>query len=140
MGRAIRLAEDKKVGTIVIPVFIEAGDDPDAALDASAFKPVWDVIRALRAHDDELGEQLDELRRELGRRTKQLRMPAKIHLDLPARIGTDFVDAFNVHLVDQTTASWEFWFGLLQRFVEREGHARMCRSSTSRTAIGSASG
>ena len=67
VGRAIRLAEDKKVGTIVIPVFIEAGGDPDSALDTSAFRPVWDVIRALRAHDDVLGEQLDELRRGLGR-------------------------------------------------------------------------
>jgi predicted helicase len=52
VGRAIRLAEAKTIGTIVIPVFIEAGDDPEAALDASAFKPAWDVIRALRAHDD----------------------------------------------------------------------------------------
>ena len=32
VGRAIRLAEDKTVGTIVIPVFIEAGDDPEPPL------------------------------------------------------------------------------------------------------------
>ena len=67
VGRAIRKAEDKTVGTIVIPVFIDTDDDPETALDDSAFKPVWDVIKALRAHDEELGEQLDELRRELGR-------------------------------------------------------------------------
>ncbi len=64
VGRAIRLAEDNTVGTIVIPVFIEAGDDPEAALDGSAFKPVWDVIKALRAHDDELGERLGARSRE----------------------------------------------------------------------------
>ena len=29
-------------------------------------KPVWDVIKALRSLDDDLGEQLDELRRQLG--------------------------------------------------------------------------
>ena len=29
--------------------------DPEIALDDSAFKPVWDVIKALRAHDEELG-------------------------------------------------------------------------------------
>jgi predicted helicase len=63
VGRAIRKAEHKKVGTIVIPVFIGAGEDAEVALDDSAFKPVWDVIRALRAHDDELAERLDALRR-----------------------------------------------------------------------------
>ena len=125
VGRAIRLAEAKTVGTIVIPVFIEAGDNPDAALDASAFKPVWDVIRALRAHDDELGEQLDELRRELGRGKQRLRTPSKIHFDLPARIGADFANAFDVHLVNQTTASWEFWYGLLERFAKREDDTRV---------------
>ena len=67
VGRAIRKSEDKTVGTIVIPVFIDTDADPEAALRSSVFKPVWDVIRALRAHDDELGAQLDELRREMGK-------------------------------------------------------------------------
>ena len=45
---------------------------------------------ALRAHDDQLGEQLDEVRRELGRgRTQRLRFPGKIHIDLPAYVGRD---------------------------------------------------
>jgi predicted helicase len=68
VGRAIRLAPDKTAGTIVIPVFIDTDEDPAVALDDSAFKPVWDVIKALRSHDDEHGEQLDALRRQLGRR------------------------------------------------------------------------
>jgi len=45
VGRAIRLALDKTVGTIVIPVFIDTDEDPAIALDGSAFKPVWDVTR-----------------------------------------------------------------------------------------------
>jgi len=44
-------------------------------------------------------------------------------LDLPTKIGDEFVRAFDVRLVKQTTASWEFWFGLLEKFVAREGHA-----------------
>ena len=31
------------------------------------FQPVWKVIKALRAHDDVLGEQLDQIRVRLGR-------------------------------------------------------------------------
>ena len=130
VGRAIRLAEDKTVGTIVIPVFIEAGDDPEAALDASAFKPVWDVIRALRAHDDELGEQLDELRRELGRGTSTIRLPSKLRLDRPARVNPDFASAFNVRLVEATSRIWQFSLGVLESYVEREGTANVPQSWT----------
>ena len=101
-------------------------------------QPVWDVIRALRAHDD---ESLNTRRASprLGRQNQKLSRPGKIHLDVPAHIGTDFVDAFNAHLVDQTTASWEFWLGLLQRFAGRQGHAA-CRLLTRRMFTGWAVG
>jgi hypothetical protein len=124
VGRAIRKAEAKKVGTIVLPVFIADTDDPETALADSAFKPVWDVLNALRAHDELLGEQLDALRQQLGRRDSgTLTLPKKIPVDLPRRVGADFAAAFRARLVTQTTASWEFWFGLLQKYVERERHA-----------------
>ena len=128
VGRAIRHAPDKNVGTIVIPVFIDTDEDAEAALDDSAFKPVWDVIKALRSHDGGLGDELDELRRQLGREGTQPHRPGRIHLDLPARVGDDFARAFDVRLVEQVTASWEFWFGLLERFVEQHGDARVPRS------------
>ncbi len=48
LGRAIRKAPDKKIGTIVLPVFISAAENPEHALDESPFKHVWDVLKALR--------------------------------------------------------------------------------------------
>lgn len=121
VGRAIRKAHDKTLGTIVIPVYIDTTEDPEVALDRSTFKPVWDVIRALRSHDDELGRQLDELRREMGRLGARPRSPDKIHHDLPVRVDCDFAAAFEARLVTKTTESWEFWFGLLERYsAERE--------------------
>lgn len=125
VGRAIRKSDDKTVGTIVIPVFVDTDADPEAAVDSSVFKPVWDVLKAIRAHDEELGEQLDEIRRELGRRGALARRPSKIRLDVPAKVSADFIRAFDVRLVEQTTASWEFWFGLLERYVESQGNARV---------------
>ena len=63
VGRAIRLADGKTIGTIVIPVFIDTDEpNPDVILDDSAFKPVWDVLLALRSHDEELAQQLPGLR------------------------------------------------------------------------------
>lgn len=125
VGRAIRKSQDKTVGTIVMPVFIDTDTDPEAALDSSAFKPVWDIIQALRAHDSELGEQLDALRRELGREGGRPRLPDKIHTDLPATVGVDFARAFDVRLVEKTSASWEFWYGLLEKYVADNGTARV---------------
>ena len=124
VGRAIRLAPDKTVGTIVIPVFIDTDEDPETALDDSAFKPVWDVIKALRSHDDELGEQLDSLRLGLGLRGGgQPRLPEKIHLDLPTHISADFARAFNIRLVDSVTAPWLEWYGRNQEYYKANGTA-----------------
>lgn len=123
VGRAIRLATDKTIGTIVIPVFVTSDEDPIAALDNSAFKTVWDVVKALRSHDDELGEELDGLRQQLARSGQSLYRPKKLVIDLPERVGDDFARAFDVRLVEQTTANWEFWFGLLTQFVDQHGDA-----------------
>jgi superfamily II DNA or RNA helicase len=127
VGRAIRKAEGKKVGTVVLPVFLATTEDPEVALDNSAFRPIWDVLNALRAHDEILAEQLDQLRRQLGRLGKgtapRLDLPGKINVDLPAVVSRDFVRAFDVRLVENTTAVWDFWFGLLQHRVATEGHA-----------------
>jgi superfamily II DNA or RNA helicase len=125
LGRAIRKAPDKRVGTIVLQVFI-ADDDPDQALNDSTFKNVWDVLKALRAHDEALGEELDGLRRALGRQASPPRRPEKIKLDLPAaRVGAAFAEAFNTRLVEQTTATWDYWFGLLLAYALRTGNSRV---------------
>jgi superfamily II DNA or RNA helicase len=125
VGRAIRRSPEKKLGVVVLPVFIGEGDDPEEVLEYSSFEAVWGVLRALRAHDEVLGEQLDALRRRLGREAHgSVTRPDKIVImDLPARVGEAFARAFDVRLVECTTSSWEFWFGLLQRFVDHHGHA-----------------
>ena len=127
VGRAIRKAQDKTVGTIVIPVFVDDSLDAEAALETSEFDRVWQVVKALRAHDEALAEELDELRRERDRRRPRAGRPAKIVLDLPVGIGDAFARAFDAKVVDAATASWEFWFGLLQRFAQRERHMRVPR-------------
>ena len=65
----IRKAAGKQIGTIVIPVFIDESEDADHVLSQSAFEPVWQVLKALRAHDRRLADDLDQLRLSLGRRS-----------------------------------------------------------------------
>ena len=126
VGRAIRKVRDstkKGAGTIVIPVFIEPGDDSDAVIEASNFKPVWDVINALKAHDEILLYELDQSRIGLGRRVK----PGggggfkKIIFDLPRTVDESFQESLSTQLVVHTTASWMHWYGLLVGYKDKTG-------------------
>jgi superfamily II DNA or RNA helicase len=125
VGRAIRLSDGKTTGTIVIPVFLSDSDDPDEVLSASEFDQVWKVVNALRAHDESLGEELDELRVKMGRQQKISLSGNKIVFDVHQTIGDDFIDAFETKVVETCTESWEFWFGLLQTYKEQHGHCRV---------------
>jgi superfamily II DNA or RNA helicase/predicted O-methyltransferase YrrM len=121
VARAVRMPRGKKVGTIVVPVPISNGAS-ESDFDSPDFGHLWDVLKALRAHDDALAEELDELAREMGRERQPYR-PQNIVLELPGRIGRRFEDAFNARLLQETTFAWDFWYGLLERYVDRDGSA-----------------
>ena len=128
VGRAIRLSDDKRLGTVILPVFIKDNDDAEASIEASNFKPIWNVLSALKAHDDVLSFELDQLRAELGRKRSLNRGGdgvSKIAFDLPENINPSFSNSLKTYLVEKTTSSWNFWFGLLEVYVEHVGHAKV---------------
>jgi superfamily II DNA or RNA helicase len=124
VGRAIRKSDNKTKGTIVLPVFLETGDDPDTVIDASNFKPVWDVLKALRAHDKVLADELDQYRTDMGlgisRKSDRIE---KVLLDIPSRYNSNFSDALTTRVVEASTANWWFWYGLLKEYVKVHGSA-----------------
>lgn len=133
VGRAIRKVRGAKVqkkGTIVLPVFIEDGDDHEASIEASNFKPVWDVLKALRAHDDILADTLDKYRTHMAKSASHVceNISDKIIFDLPASVAPEFSLALRTVLVEASTSSWEFWVGLLEKFKETKGHCRVPHS------------
>lgn len=104
VGRVIRLSPDKAIGTIVIPVFIDEAADADHALEQSAFDPVWQVLKALRAHDSRLADELDALRTSVGRQsTRRVTLPANVVLDVPTLTLRDFEQAFYVRAIRAAT-------------------------------------
>ena len=61
----------------------------------------------------------------LGRQSSSVVVtPEKIIFDLPTTIDSSFANSLKTILIEKTTESWDFSLGLLQAFVDKEGHAR----------------
>lgn len=62
VGRVMRNAPGKKRGYIVLPVVIPAGVEAHEALnDNKTYKVVWQVLQALRSHDDRFDAMVNKL-------------------------------------------------------------------------------
>ena len=69
VGRVMRRSEGKTYGYIIIPVAIPDYADPVTALnDNQRFKTVWQVLQALRSHDERFSAMINkiELNKKLG--------------------------------------------------------------------------
>ena len=62
VGRVMRKAEGKRHGYVILPVVVPSGEDPERALDRNdAFSHVWQVLQALRAHDERFDSYVNRL-------------------------------------------------------------------------------
>jgi predicted helicase len=62
VGRVMRRAEGKRFGYIVLPIGIPADKTPEEALkDNEKYKVVWQVLQALRAHDDRFNATINQI-------------------------------------------------------------------------------
>lgn len=64
VGRVMRTTPDgsKKRGYVILPVVIPAGVEPHVALgDNETYKVVWQVLQALRSHDDKFNADINKI-------------------------------------------------------------------------------
>jgi predicted helicase len=130
VGRVMRKAPGKDYGYIVLPIAVPAGQSPEQALnDNTKFKVVWDVLRALRAHDERFEAKIEQI--DLNGRTdtgpviatsysdSDLPEPApgtatpetsQIPLDMSV-LGADWQNAIYARIVDKVGERdyWENW-------------------------------
>jgi hypothetical protein len=50
---------------------------------------------------------------------------AKIRIDLPQSAGLGFVDSLRAKMVEQVTAQWNVWYGILQTYAEVHGNCKV---------------
>ena len=62
VGRVMRKAPNKKYGYIIIPILVPSDVEPEVALDNNdRFKVIWNVLNALRAHDDRFNAMVNKI-------------------------------------------------------------------------------
>ena len=62
VGRVMRKAQGKRHGYVILPVVVPSGEDPLQALERNdAFSHVWQVLQALRAHDERFDSYVNRL-------------------------------------------------------------------------------
>ena len=63
VGRVMRKSKDKKMGYVILPVAVAPGVSPEEALnDNKKYKVVWQILNALRAHDERFESTINRIR------------------------------------------------------------------------------
>jgi superfamily II DNA or RNA helicase len=125
VGRALRRnPEGSGVATILIPVLLPDTPGEVTDSDLSDWATVWQVVRAMRAHDTVFAGELDH--RRAYDPTGATGVPPRLELRLPPGYTTDtLLRHITVRLLDHTTTSWPAAHAALTEFHRAHGHLRV---------------
>ena len=63
VGRVMRKAEGKDLGYVILPVAVAPGVSPEKALeDNERYRVIWQILNALRSHDESLDGKINQIR------------------------------------------------------------------------------
>ncbi|GLF95520.1 DEAD/DEAH box helicase [Streptomyces yaizuensis] len=128
VGRALRLgghAAGQKTASIFVPVHLSPGQDPETALNTSAFGPLWQIVRALAAHDDGFTTRLAAAR-SYGQSSGSepgggYELPDWIRLT-GVPVISRFAEGITVRALGKVTDPWEEFVRACTVFREEYGH------------------
>lgn len=134
VGRVMRRAEGKKLGYVILPVAIPPNTKPEEALnDNERYKIVWQILNALRAHDERLDARINQAKigEDISDKIELVRISSETELKELTAVVEDFAttkargpktsadigsDAPDLYLVD-TPDQGEFVFDEFSRAI-----------------------
>ncbi|MGW4490415.1 Helicase associated domain protein [Streptomyces sp. NPDC004376] len=137
VGRAMRLSDRSKpkTATVLVPVFLQQHQDPEAELRSTPFGPVWQTVRALASHDDALHRQLETARRSLATPTTDGKFrfdPGGSEGELPEWLAftgipvpPGFASAIAIQTVRAATSIWAEYLQAAKIYQSEHGHLRV---------------
>jgi predicted helicase len=128
--RNFRRGEDgeKKYGYIIIPVIVPAGVKPEDALqDNERFKVVWDILNALRSHDDHFNAEVNAIALNKEKTSKVLiggvpQYAGNPHFDKPTQDEQDAKTLSDAEVAKQLEIRFgDLQGGIYAKLVEKVG-------------------
>jgi superfamily II DNA or RNA helicase len=130
-GRAMRQskATNKKLGYIVVPLFIEhkKGETEAEAFTRTGFDEVAEVLAAMLESDDDLVDSIKEMQEARGRGDKfnPRRLNEKVQVIGPAINLDELTRSIDVEILERLGTNWDRQLGRLQKFHKAHGHCRV---------------
>jgi len=93
VGRVMRRAEGKKLGYVILPVAIPPDTKPEEALnDNERYKVVWQILNALRAHDERLDARINQAKigEDISDKIELMRISSETELKELTAVVDDF--------------------------------------------------
>jgi len=128
-GRAMRLADGKVTGYVLVPLYVEisTGESVEAAVSRANFDEVWDVLQSLQEQDDVLAEFIRHVGEQKGRGKgfDDSGFTERIAFDGECLSLAKLKTAVATRCVEELYSSWDVSFGKLRDFKERFGHCNV---------------
>ncbi|KOV13295.1 helicase [Streptomyces sp. XY431] len=137
IGRALRQKPNEgKLASLIVPVFLKEGEAPQDMFTSGSYRPLVNVLQALRAHDEEAVELLAipqveqkaevEPSTDIGPEPQEGEQESRMLLRFSAPRDPVMVArwvSFNV--IDTERQDWARGWAAAEKYYKREGHLRV---------------
>lgn len=141
VGRALRTAPSKQHGYVLLPLYLDAGNDEDldAAIARADLSEIRDVLHAMREQDDLLAEAFR--RRNLAPRHTPTDGGVAVQISdqvafLASAAAIDALqNSIATRVLEQLSTTWDQFYLQLLEFHEKHGHCRVPREEGDCTGL-----
>jgi predicted helicase len=127
-GRAMRLSPGKKVGFVLVPLFVEQakGESIEDAINRADYDEIWDVLQSLQEQDDILAESIKSagIDRRLGREHVE-GLGERIDIIGPSISLELLKRSVSISCIDKLFSTWDSYYHDLQRFKKDYAHVNV---------------
>jgi superfamily II DNA or RNA helicase len=128
VGRAMRKSSGKDVGYVMVPVFLQPGEDIEEAVKSGRFDAVWEVLKSMSEHDETLADIIREMTVEKGKGTRtwsgEERLNSLMEIQYTGRVLKieDLRRTIGTQIVEKLGENWDEMYGYLvqEKAVGRE--------------------